>query len=218
MLQWLFANIFLQILKSPTRLFSTYLKTNRISCALYLFCLASIFLPMPFLRRARPADLDLVILLGTQAFSEAFSEFNTAQDMELYLSQAYAPVTIAAELADATQPVYIWEEEKTPMGFYKLRLGRGGTHFLEGKPAELQRIYLLKALYGSGRGSRMLIPAEVQAAAAGYDWLWLGVWEKNEAARRLYERHGFEAFGQHDFLLGTDLQRDVLMRKRISAS
>ena len=43
-------------------------------------------------------------------------------------------------------------------------------------------------------------------------FLWLGVWEKNLSAIRFYEKNGFTAFGEHIFMLGTDPQRDVLMK------
>ncbi len=43
-------------------------------------------------------------------------------------------------------------------------------------------------------------------------WLWLGVWEKNEPAILFYEKQGFVPFDTHGFMLGNDLQTDILMR------
>jgi len=45
------------------------------------------------------------------------------------------------------------------------------------------------------------------------EMLWLGVWERNPNAIAFYEREGFEVFGEHSYLLGTDLQRDLMLRK-----
>jgi ribosomal protein S18 acetylase RimI-like enzyme len=45
--------------------------------------------------------------------------------------------------------------------------------------------------------------------------LWLGVWEKNERAINFYHRWGFEKFGEHDFILGDDVQTDWLMKKEL---
>ena len=56
------------------------------------------------------------------------------------------------------------------------------------------------------------------AVQDGYDILWLGVWEHNPKAIRFYERMGFELFGAHVFLLGNDMQTDVLMKKKLSGS
>ena len=44
------------------------------------------------------------------------------------------------------------------------------------------------------------------------DYLWLAVWEKNEQAIKFYEKHKFKIFGEHDFILGTDIQKDYLMK------
>jgi diamine N-acetyltransferase len=49
----------------------------------------------------------------------------------------------------------------------------------------------------------------------GCDTVWLGVWEHNPRAIAFYEKWGFEKFGAHDFLLGTDLQTDILMKKKL---
>ena len=49
----------------------------------------------------------------------------------------------------------------------------------------------------------------------GFDTLWLGVWERNEKAIRFYEKLGFETFGEHEFILGTDKQNDLLMKKAL---
>jgi ribosomal protein S18 acetylase RimI-like enzyme len=46
--------------------------------------------------------------------------------------------------------------------------------------------------------------------------VWLGVWEKNQRAIDFYLKFGFEKFGECDFLLGDDVQRDWLMKKHLT--
>ena len=45
----------------------------------------------------------------------------------------------------------------------------------------------------------------------GYRKAWLGVWENNCRALKFYEKYGFKKIGQHNFLLGNDLQTDYLL-------
>ena len=45
----------------------------------------------------------------------------------------------------------------------------------------------------------------------GYRKAWLGVWENNFRAIKFYEKYGFKKIGQHNFLLGNDLQTDYLL-------
>ena len=43
-------------------------------------------------------------------------------------------------------------------------------------------------------------------------FLWLGVWQKNNAAIRFYERLGFTKFSTHPYFIGKDKQIDWLMK------
>ena len=45
------------------------------------------------------------------------------------------------------------------------------------------------------------------------EYIWLGVWEKNERALRFYEQNGFYRIGTLCFILGKDRQTDHIMRK-----
>jgi len=43
-------------------------------------------------------------------------------------------------------------------------------------------------------------------------YVWLGVWEKNERAIAFYTKNGFKVVGHHLFKLGDDIQTDYLMK------
>ena len=47
----------------------------------------------------------------------------------------------------------------------------------------------------------------------GKKYVWLGVWEHNERAKRFYEKNGFYRIGAHSFVVGDDVQTDYVMRK-----
>jgi ribosomal protein S18 acetylase RimI-like enzyme len=55
-----------------------------------------------------------------------------------------------------------------------------------------------------------------QAIDNGCDVMWLGVWERNERAIAFYRKWAFREFGSHAFLLGKDLQNDLLMARPVS--
>jgi ribosomal protein S18 acetylase RimI-like enzyme len=58
--------------------------------------------------------------------------------------------------------------------------------------------------------------ALAEAAGRGKDAVWLGVWEHNARAIRFYEQWDFHPAGTQPFLLGTDLQTDLVMVRRIA--
>ena len=58
--------------------------------------------------------------------------------------------------------------------------------------------------------------AEEKAFEKNKQYIWLGVWEKNESALGFYRTIGFIPFGTHVFKLGDELQTDILMKKSCS--
>jgi ribosomal protein S18 acetylase RimI-like enzyme len=44
-----------------------------------------------------------------------------------------------------------------------------------------------------------------------HDVLWLCVWGRNFRARAFYERWGFTEVGETSFVLGSDVQRDLVL-------
>jgi ribosomal protein S18 acetylase RimI-like enzyme len=84
------------------------------------------------------------------------------------------------------------------------------------RPVELRRFYLAKRLQGTGAAQRLMARVLDESRATGGDVIWLGVWERNPRAIAFYRRHGFERIGEHQFLLGADLQLDWLMARPIT--
>ncbi|MGS7457653.1 GNAT family N-acetyltransferase, partial [Mycobacterium tuberculosis] len=79
----------------------------------------------------------------------------------------------------------------------------------------LERIYISKAYWSAGLGQLLLDHAISQAVACGAKRLWLGVWEHNKRALRFYRRNGFTECGSHKFVMGDDVQTDILMERML---
>jgi diamine N-acetyltransferase len=45
--------------------------------------------------------------------------------------------------------------------------------------------------------------------------VWLAVWQRNARAIAFYEKHGFHCTGTQPFLLGSDLQTDDVMVRKV---
>jgi ribosomal protein S18 acetylase RimI-like enzyme len=54
-----------------------------------------------------------------------------------------------------------------------------------------------------------------QARAWESELVWLGVWEVNARAIAFYQKHGFRSVGSQTFLLGRDVQNDLVMARRL---
>jgi ribosomal protein S18 acetylase RimI-like enzyme len=83
------------------------------------------------------------------------------------------------------------------------------------RPIELKRFYVEKAFHGTAVASQLLRVSEERAIAEGADVVWLGVWERNPRAIRFYQKNGFREVGEHTFAVGSDVQRDLVMSRRL---
>ena len=80
---------------------------------------------------------------------------------------------------------------------------------------ELQRLYVSRDAQGLGVGKTLMSSIETKAREMGYQYMWLGVWEGNFIAQRVYESMGFERVGEHEFRMGRCIQTDWIMVKEL---
>lgn len=160
-----------------------------------------------------PDDLAVLLEVGLQAFKEAFGAQNNKADFDAYVAKAFEPSVLAAELDTAASEFYFAKVNDQMAGYLKVNHPPVQQEDFGNNCLEIQRIYSLAAFYGLGVGSALMQRSIEIAQAHNYDFIWLGVWEHNPRAIRFYQKQGFEIFGSHPFLFGTDLQTDLLMRK-----
>ena len=157
-------------------------------------------------------DIQSLIDISRQTFTEAFAAHNTEENMRQYLDQAFDPAKLLQELSQPGARFYFAELNGRPVGYLKLNTGAAQSDLRDQDGMELERIYVLQSAYGTGVGKALLEKAIAEARAEHRSYLWLGVWEHNDRAIRFYARHGFTEFGKHPFMLGDDVQTDLLMR------
>jgi len=166
----------------------------------------------------REVDQDELLLLhkiGRETFEAAFGDQNTASDMKAYLDESYSIERIQQEFRNDESLFFFAELDEEVIGYLKVNWGEAQTEGNNNDSLEIERIYVISAFQGKKIGKVLFDKAIEVAMAKGKQSIWLGVWEKNIKAIKFYERLGFTMFGSHDFLLGSDLQTDMLMSKYI---
>jgi len=165
------------------------------------------------IKRIGPHEAEQLQHISRQTFFEAFCDTNTEEDMKKYLEEALSIERLTTELSDPGSEFYFAELGGIIIAYLKLNHGPSQTELKEDKGLEIERIYVLAEYYGKRVGQLLYEKAVTRAEERGAEYIWLGVWEHNLKAQRFYERNGFIAFGKHAFLLGTDEQTDILMRR-----
>jgi ribosomal protein S18 acetylase RimI-like enzyme len=168
------------------------------------------------LKRAGQEDAALIADLSRRTFQEAFAAANTKEDMELFMEKQFTREGLMQEVYAGVSHFFIAYELHKPVGYVCIRPGDNLPEFAKQFSIELARIYVLQSHLGKGIGKLLMQKAIEVAIAEQKEIIWLGVWEKNERAIQFYQQWGFRRFGEHDFLLGHDVQTDWLMLKRLS--
>lgn len=133
--------------------------------------------------------------------------------MELYFEESRNIELVRKEFHDPNVTLLFTHQNDIITGYVKINHGNAQTEKFDEVSLELERIYVLESFQNQGIGKLMMDHFETIGKQLKVEMLWLGVWERNPNAIAFYEREGFEVFGEHSYLLGTDLQRDLMLRK-----
>jgi diamine N-acetyltransferase len=158
------------------------------------------------------SEIEELQSISKQTFSETFAEQNSKENLELFLNQAYNVEVLCKELSNTDSTFYLLHDNNGLQGYMKINRRHAQTEYQGDKAMEIERIYVMKQAQGLGYGKALLHKAIEVSKSENLPLLWLGVWEKNVSAIRFYQKHGFTPFGEHIFMLGTDPQRDILMK------
>ena len=168
------------------------------------------------IREAGPGDARLLCAMGTRTFLHSFAAPNDPADVAAYMASAYSPELQAAELADPGVTFLIAASGPQPVGYVKLVVGTAAEGVTARQPVQVERFYADVPWIGKGVGGFMMEAVIERARSAGHDGIWLAVWEHNSRAMAFYERWGFTVVGRQDFLLGSDLQNDLVMERLLA--
>ena len=163
----------------------------------------------------RPSESDELLALSRKTFYDAFEHVNNPDDFKAYTAVAFRPENILAQINNPDSFFYFALIGDEKVGYIKLNYSSAQTEFKDEDAIEIERIYVLATQQGKKIGNQLLDFAIDKAKKEGKHYIWLGVWEHNQAAQRFYERNGFKQFSTHEFWVGNDRQIDLLMKKEL---
>jgi GNAT superfamily N-acetyltransferase len=164
---------------------------------------------------ATAADAALLAGLGARTFFDTYAADNTEADMATYLAECFSPAQQALELADERSLFLIARADGAPVGYTRLRLGEAPDCVAGCNPVELVRFYADLPWIGRGVGPALMEAALGVAGAMGCDVVWLDVWTRNPRGLAFYTKWGFTVAGRQTFLLGEDVQDDLIMSRAV---
>jgi hypothetical protein len=157
-------------------------------------------------------DVNILEQISKQTYFDAFSWGNSPENMRAYLDSSLSEEKLLEELKEPKSEFYFAKINQRLIGYFKINFGDAQTDIDDHNAQELERIYVIKEFQGKQIGQKLLNKVLGIAKKNQMDYLWLGVWEKNEGAIRFYERNGFSVTGSHPFRMGDEIQIDLIMK------
>ena len=163
----------------------------------------------------KPNEINELQKISKDTFVEAFSNQNTEENMRKYLEENLSIQQLTNELLNSESSFYFVRMDEKIIGYLKVNFGKAQTDFKEDDSIEIERVYVLSEFQGKDVGKKLLDKAIEISREQNAKSVWLGVWEKNYKAIRFYQKNGFVEFGKHPFILGDDIQTDILMKLQL---
>jgi len=170
------------------------------------------------IRRAEAGDARLIATLATVTFFEAYFEQDDPPDLANYLAESFSADMIAEELADPETYFFLIHRGRPPVGYAKMRDKEPHASVTSRSAIELERIYAVERVWGSGIGEKLLDHCVGFARDLGKDLIWLGVWEENPRAIRFYEKHGFTRVGTLEFPYANSIGINAVMQLELNSA
>jgi len=164
------------------------------------------------IKKASLADLAELLAFAKSNFIQTYEHLNDPQNFQAYLNKAFSKDNFRAEMEAPNTHFYLLRNREELLGYIKLNFNKGIEDLKAEESVELERIYVKPEAKGKGYGKVLIHTAKNAAKNQTKKTLWLGVWERNPKAIAFYEKMGFEKFGSHVFMIGTESQNDFLMK------
>lgn len=167
------------------------------------------------MKKVKLSDVYELRQISIETFKDTFGDDNSKQDLEEMFENNYGIDQLKKEISDdKTDFEFIYVDNELA-GYLKINIGEAQSEDMGSDYLEIERIYIRKNFKRRGLGSQFMSYAINAAKEADKNYIWLGVWENNTNAISFYQVKGFMPFSEHIFVVGSDKQRDILMKKPI---
>jgi ribosomal protein S18 acetylase RimI-like enzyme len=152
--------------------------------------------------------------LSVQTFCDTFGYLYNEADLQGHLSTKRSTAAYAELIAKQRDKFFFVTYQGEALGY--LSFGANSLPY-DKAPAgsmELKQFYLLKQAQGQGLGNKALREALALPELSQAPAVYLGVWQHNHGAQRLYARYGFRIVGNYYYSVGSQKDPEFIMERK----
>jgi ribosomal protein S18 acetylase RimI-like enzyme len=153
------------------------------------------------IRRAVPADVDVMLPMVQQTLLESHGHSASAADMASYVERKMSREPMLAELSDEHNWFYLLYADGSLVGYAKIIFNAPNPNTPLQNVTKLERIYLLRSHYGQGLAQVLFDHLLADMKSNNQEGVWLNVWKENPRAIAFYRKNGFDVIGEYDFVV-----------------
>ena len=166
-------------------------------------------------RKAAIEDAELLTMLAEESFRKAYTGEMRIEDLETYIQEHFHVARQQQEIKDPDADIIITFIQDRAVGYSMIQLNPVPACVDPDSAVELKRFYLLPEAKGTGIADAQMQATLANAKSKKLSAVWLGCWENNARAISFYRRWQFRSVGYHNFLVGSDLQRDIVFLREL---
>jgi ribosomal protein S18 acetylase RimI-like enzyme len=171
----------------------------------------------PCVRALEPEHAATLSAFAERLFRETYSADYAASDIDDYVARSFSVERQAAELAERGGRVFVIEDPQDGMlGFAHLRESPPPPALAGSHAVEIARFYVDRRWHGLGIARVLMAACVAEARSRSAEALWLLVYQHNGRAVAFYEKSGFTRAGTQPFRLGSRVDQDWVMVRRLS--
>ena len=167
------------------------------------------------IRKATIEDAEALAVVGMHTFIQMWAPFTSPGNLKVYVESAYSYETISQELAHENFTYLVAFDNEKMIGFVKLGRKQELGEWITDKCLEICRLYVLKEYFDKKVGKMLMEESIAVASKEKVQSIVLGVWENNHRALAFYKKWGFEVIGTHPFVVGSQVDTDLVMKKHL---
>lgn len=172
---------------------------------------------MSVLREATLEDALSLSFVAERIFRSTFGAVNSHENMKEYCQKHFSKQVQSREISNPKITTILSLNNTDIEGFIQVWWVDAPDCITQTGPSgEIKRLYVTESSQGRGVAQKLMQAALNKVSSRGLSTAWLGVWEHNPRAIAFYEKSGFSEVGEHDFYVGEDLQRDIIMAKTLN--